>query len=86
MAFPRSLNTKEMAEHVVRHFAWDRRRTTFPSSPLLKDFQAFCPSYELAMAEEAAENYEHPELPQVIFYAMLLNEAERLGVLHGRAL
>ncbi|KAJ8448736.1 hypothetical protein Cgig2_011357 [Carnegiea gigantea] len=27
----------------------------------------------------AAEYYELPELPKVIFYAMLLNEAERLG-------
>ncbi|KAJ8419343.1 hypothetical protein Cgig2_003520 [Carnegiea gigantea] len=35
------------------------------------------------MAEQAAEYYELPELLQVIFYAMLLNEAEKLGVLHG---
>jgi len=44
---------------------WD---CLFPS-PLLKDFQALCPSYELVMAEEAAEDYELLELPQVIFYA-----------------
>ncbi|KAJ8432369.1 hypothetical protein Cgig2_021903 [Carnegiea gigantea] len=31
----------------------------------------------------AAAYYELPELPQAIFYAMLLNEAEKLGVLHG---
>ncbi|KAJ8433086.1 hypothetical protein Cgig2_014134 [Carnegiea gigantea] len=31
----------------------------------------------------AAAYYELPELPQAIFYAMLLNEAEELGVLHG---
>ncbi|KAJ8429720.1 hypothetical protein Cgig2_013792 [Carnegiea gigantea] len=35
------------------------------------------------MAERAAEFSEPPELPLVIFYAMLLNEAEKLGVLHG---
>ncbi|KAJ8426194.1 hypothetical protein Cgig2_008911 [Carnegiea gigantea] len=35
------------------------------------------------MAEQAAAYYELPELPQAIFYAMLLNEAEKLGVLHG---
>ena len=33
-----------------------------------------------------AEDYEVPQLPQVIFYAMVLNEAERLGVLHRQAL
>ncbi|KAJ8422442.1 hypothetical protein Cgig2_019159 [Carnegiea gigantea] len=75
-----------MAEYVVRHLAWDRRGATFPLSPLPKDFQALCLSYELAVAEEAAEDYELPELPQMIFYAMPLVEAERLGVLHGGAL
>jgi len=38
------------------------------------------------VVEEAAEYYEFPELPEVIFYAMVLNEAERLGVLQERAL
>jgi len=38
------------------------------------------------VTEEAAEYYELPELPQVIFYAMLLNEVERFGVLQGRPL
>ncbi|KAJ8438013.1 LOW QUALITY PROTEIN: hypothetical protein Cgig2_029994 [Carnegiea gigantea] len=86
MTFPRSLNTKEMAEYVVRHFEWDQRGITFPPSPLPKDFQALFLSYELVVAEEAAEDYELVELSQVIFYVILLNEVERLGVLHGRAL
>ena len=38
------------------------------------------------MAEDAAKYYELPELPQVIFYTILLNEAKRLGVLQGWAL
>jgi len=76
MAFLRSLSTKEMAEYVVRHFEWDRHGVAFPLSPLLKDFQALCPSYELAIAEEATECFKLRELPQVIFYAMLLNYAE----------
>jgi len=38
------------------------------------------------VAEEATECYEFPELPWVILYAMLLNKAERLGVLQGQAL
>ena len=44
------------------------------------------PAWGGLLPEEAAEDYELPELPQVIFYAMLLNEAERLGVLQGRLL
>ncbi|KAJ8441277.1 LOW QUALITY PROTEIN: hypothetical protein Cgig2_013692 [Carnegiea gigantea] len=66
------------AKYIVRHFAWDSQGDAFPPLPLPKDFQDLCPSYELAVAEEAAEDYELPELPQVIFYVMLLNEAERL--------
>jgi len=33
------------------------------------------------VTEKAIEYYELPELPLVIFDMMLLNEAERLGVL-----
>ncbi|KAJ8441378.1 hypothetical protein Cgig2_009086 [Carnegiea gigantea] len=75
-----------MVEYVIRHFKWDWSGVAFPPLPLPKDFQALWPSYELAVAEEAAEHFELPELPQVIFYAMLLSEAKGLGVLHGRVL
>ncbi|KAJ8444806.1 hypothetical protein Cgig2_014995 [Carnegiea gigantea] len=78
--------TNEMAQHVAYHFEWVRRGVAFPPLPLPNDFQALCPSYELAVAEEFAQCFELPELPQVIFYAILLKEAERLGVLHGRTL
>jgi len=82
MAFPCFLSTWEMVEYVAYHFEWNRRGVAFSSSPLPKAFQALCPSYELAVAEETARRFELPELPWVIFYAMLLNETERLGVLH----
>ena len=86
MPFPRSFNTKEMAKYVIHSFQWDWRGIAFPPPPLSKDFQALCPNYELAATEEAADHFELPELPQVIVCVMLLNEAERLGILHGRAL
>ncbi|KAJ8439689.1 hypothetical protein Cgig2_010186 [Carnegiea gigantea] len=44
-----------MGEYVIRHFEWDRRGVVFLPSPLPKDFQALCPSFELAVAEEAAK-------------------------------
>ncbi|KAJ8438368.1 LOW QUALITY PROTEIN: hypothetical protein Cgig2_027353 [Carnegiea gigantea] len=47
---------------------------------------ALCLSFELVVHREAAEYYELPELPQVIFNAMLLNESEKLGVLQGRVI
>jgi len=82
MAFPRSLSILEMAEYVAYHFEWEQRGVAFPPLPLPNDFQALCPSYELVMAKEAAQHFELRELPKVIFYVMLLNEAERLGVLY----
>ncbi|KAJ8426225.1 hypothetical protein Cgig2_003850 [Carnegiea gigantea] len=86
MAFPCSLDTKMMSEYVTRHFAWDRRGIAFPPSSLRKDFQTLCPGFELAEVEEAGEYYELPKLPEVIFYVMLLNEAERIGVMQGQTL
>ena len=86
MAFPCFLSNREMAEHVVYHFKWYRRGVAFPPSPLPKDFQALCPIYELTVAEEAVGHFKLPELPQVIFYAILLIEAMKLRVLHGRTL
>jgi len=64
MAFPRSLSTKEMAEYVVCHFAWDRRGVAYAPLPLLKDFQALCPSYELAVAKKVVEDYEFQSCPR----------------------
>ncbi|KAJ8420761.1 hypothetical protein Cgig2_030937 [Carnegiea gigantea] len=86
VAFPRFLSTREMVEYVVYHFEWYRLGVAFPKSPLPKDFQTLYPSYELTMAEEVVGRFELLELPQVIFYAMLMNKAVKLGVLHGRTL
>ncbi|KAJ8420396.1 LOW QUALITY PROTEIN: hypothetical protein Cgig2_013883 [Carnegiea gigantea] len=83
MAFLCSLDTKAMSEFVIRRFSWDQRGKAFPPSSLPKDFRSLCPDFDLAVAELAVEHYELPELPQAIFYAMLLNEAEKLSVLQG---
>ncbi|KAJ8422899.1 hypothetical protein Cgig2_026420 [Carnegiea gigantea] len=74
MAFPHSLSTIKMAQYVARNFEWDRHRVSFPPLPLPNDFQALRSSFELAMVEEATQCFYLPELPQIIFYAMLLNE------------
>ena len=82
MAFPHSLGTKALSEFLIHLFSWDCLGKAFPPSSLPKDFRTLCPDFDLAVAEQAAEYYELPELPQVIFYAMLLNEAEKLDMLH----
>ena len=55
----------------------------FPPEPLPYDYRELCPDSDLAMAEEYAQDYEVPELPQVVFIAMLLSDAVKLGVLSG---
>ncbi|KAJ8442977.1 LOW QUALITY PROTEIN: hypothetical protein Cgig2_019550 [Carnegiea gigantea] len=72
--------TNKMAQCVAYHFEWDQCGVAFSPLPLANDFQALCPSFELVVAEKAAQYFQLPELPQVIFYTMLLSEAERLGV------
>ncbi|KAJ8423406.1 LOW QUALITY PROTEIN: hypothetical protein Cgig2_030573 [Carnegiea gigantea] len=54
MTLPHFLDTK------------DRRGIAFPPLPLLKDFQTLCPDFELAVAKQATEYYELPELPQAL--------------------
>ena len=57
-------------------------KTSSPS-PFQKDFRSLCSDFDLATAEKAATFYALPELSDVIFYAMLLHEAQKLGVLYG---
>ena len=70
-----------MVQYVIRNFEWDRREVAFPLSSLPNDFQALCQSYHLVITEGDTRWFELPQLSQVIFFAMLLSEAERLGVL-----
>lgn len=83
MGFPRSFGSVKMAWYVLPNFEWDRRGVSFPPLPLPDDHQALCPDFKLAEAEEATRYFRLPELPQVIFYVMLLNEVARLGMLCG---
>ena len=83
MGFPCSLTTDEMALYMLGNFEWHRREVVFPPAPLPYDYKELCPDFSLAVAEEYAQDYEVPELPQAIFMAMLLNDIVKLGVLSG---
>ena len=56
----------------------------FAPGPLPCDCEELCPDFNLAMEKEYAQIYELPELPQVVFRAMLLNDTMKLSVLSGR--
>ncbi|KAJ8423866.1 hypothetical protein Cgig2_033790 [Carnegiea gigantea] len=72
-----------MADHVRESFVWCWRRASGPPHPLPEDFHALCPHFSLPEAEGAAADFELPEMVQATFYAMLLNEAVELGVVHS---
>ncbi|KAJ8427202.1 LOW QUALITY PROTEIN: hypothetical protein Cgig2_011778 [Carnegiea gigantea] len=81
MVFPRSLKTDEMTLYVLENFEWDQREVAFPHLPLLYDYKDLCPEFDLTTAEGVARDFLLPERPQVVFWAMLLNDAVKLGVL-----
>jgi len=59
------------------------RSAAQPPLPLLDDYCDLCPNFVLADAKEAARDFCIPELVQVTFYVMVVNEALELGVLSG---
>ncbi|KAJ8430365.1 hypothetical protein Cgig2_007595 [Carnegiea gigantea] len=83
MGFPRSLTTDEMALYVLGNFEWYSREVTFPPFPLQSDYEELYSDFVLAAAEEYARDSKVPELPLVVFLAMLLNDTVKLGVLRG---
>ncbi|KAJ8452514.1 hypothetical protein Cgig2_000103 [Carnegiea gigantea] len=58
-------------------------RATRPPRPLPEDYHILCPRFSLPEVEGAAADFELPKMVQATFYAMLLNEAMELGVVHG---
>ncbi|KAJ8429798.1 hypothetical protein Cgig2_015630 [Carnegiea gigantea] len=80
MAFPLFHNTMEMADFVRVSFRWRWRSTTCPRRPLLVDYQDLCPQFTLSDVERAALDFELPEIVQATFYAMLLNDAVKMGI------
>ncbi|KAJ8434807.1 hypothetical protein Cgig2_033529 [Carnegiea gigantea] len=83
MAFPPIYSTREMVNYVRESFVRRWRRAPRPPRSLPEDFHTLCPHFLLFEAEGAAVDFELPEMVKVTFYAMLLNEAVELGVVHG---
>jgi len=83
MGFHRSLNTGETMLYVLGNFEWHRREVAFPLRLLPSDYEELCSNLVLAEAEEYTREYKVPELPKVVFLAMLLNDAVKFGVLRG---
>ena len=72
-----------MADYVRENFRWHWRSASRPPLPVPEDYRELCPHFALSNAEEAACNFELPEMVQATFYAMLLNDAVGLGIVSG---
>jgi len=83
MGFPCSLKTDKMALYVLEKFDWYCREVAFPPLPLPSDYKDLCPDFDLATTKETTRDFEVAEVPQVVFVAMLLNDAVKLSILHG---
>ncbi|KAJ8431186.1 hypothetical protein Cgig2_010218 [Carnegiea gigantea] len=77
------LQHQGIAYYVRESFIWHWRRATRPPRPLSEDYHVLFPRSSLPKVEGAAADFELPEMMQATFYAMLLNEAIELGVIHG---
>jgi len=64
-----------MADHVRETFRWHSRVASRPSWPLLKNYQDLYPGFTLSDAEEATRDFNIPEMVQITFYAMVVNDA-----------
>ncbi|KAJ8444099.1 hypothetical protein Cgig2_025100 [Carnegiea gigantea] len=73
MVFPPIYNTREMADH---------ESFTSASSPSRR-LPRPMPTLFIARSRGRRVNFELPEMVQATFYAMLLNKAVELGMVHG---
>ncbi|KAJ8438793.1 hypothetical protein Cgig2_023827 [Carnegiea gigantea] len=80
MAISPLYDTREMADYVRESFIWRWRKATRLRHPLPEDYHILCPRFSLPEAERAAAHFELPEMVQVAFYIILLNEAVELGL------
>ena len=73
----------EMKLYVLANFKWSYREVVFPPRLLSSDCEELFSNFVLTVAEEYTQDYEVPELPQVVFLARLHNDTMKLVVLHG---
>ncbi|KAJ8420923.1 hypothetical protein Cgig2_018954 [Carnegiea gigantea] len=76
------LRCTEMAVKYVRGtFRWPlREASALRPNPLPADYHDLCPSFNLGVATQYAQNSNIPVMVQAIFYAMVVNDAVELGV------
>ncbi|KAJ8434358.1 hypothetical protein Cgig2_031604 [Carnegiea gigantea] len=65
LGFPCLLETDEIALYVLENFEWYRRKVAFHPLPLPSDYGDLCSNFDLAVAEEAARDFDLSVILQV---------------------
>ncbi|KAJ8443306.1 hypothetical protein Cgig2_015784 [Carnegiea gigantea] len=79
MVFPDFLSIEQAADYVRETFKWHLRRPACPPRPLPMNHHKLCLHFDLAMAKEASRDFRIPHTVWVVSYAMVVNEALKLG-------
>ncbi|KAJ8435117.1 hypothetical protein Cgig2_020760 [Carnegiea gigantea] len=81
MVFSDFLSTEQAADYIRETSKWHLRGVVRPPRPLPANYHKLRPYFDLVVVEEAARDFRILEMIQAIFYAMVVNEALKLGVL-----
>ncbi|KAJ8433871.1 hypothetical protein Cgig2_021254 [Carnegiea gigantea] len=78
--FPNCTSIKQAAEYVRDHFRWSLRDPSAPGPMSLpSDCHGLCPHFDLEVATRYARDSNTSEMVQIIFYAMVIDDAAELG-------
>ena len=79
--FPNFSNIEEAVEY-VRDTFWQslRESPNFRPNPLPEEYHGLSPGFKLAVVTRYAHDSNIPEMVQVIFYAMVLNDTAELEI------
>ncbi|KAJ8419666.1 hypothetical protein Cgig2_033948 [Carnegiea gigantea] len=79
--FPNFASTEQAAEYVRDNFRWSLRDpSALGPRPLPLDYHGLCPHFDLGVATRYAHDSNILEMARVIFYAMVIDDAVKLGL------
>ncbi|KAJ8430101.1 hypothetical protein Cgig2_007165 [Carnegiea gigantea] len=81
MVFLPLRSTEEMDDHVRKTFEWHLRGASRLPRLLPGNHHEMSPGFVLSDVEEAAHDFDIPEMIHATFYAMVVNDALELGVM-----
>ncbi|KAJ8425252.1 hypothetical protein Cgig2_015859 [Carnegiea gigantea] len=79
--FPTLTSPEQVAEYVQDTYRWSLRESSaLHPNPLPEDYHSLCSSFDLGVVTQYAYDSNIPEMVQVIFYVMILDDTAELGL------